>query len=275
MNSPLPLSSPRWIWIFVIVTFLLSALFDYPIFGPKPLSDLGGLYLWLVMWCPGIVALGLVALGRTKVRELGLLNTGGIHLAWGLLLPFAITVPIYVLASMTGFCTWAPAGLKGHVLGSLLLLPRALARALGEEIGWRGFLFPQLRQRCSFSVASLITGFIWALWHFAVIVQGGYLDAAQVPLSLALVFFTLGLVGQSFLYGWLRERSASVWPPALFHGVFNWFTQRVVSLVLQPGPKASLVIGEMSIGFAVMGILLVVVLWKGPRREPAASTEGA
>ncbi len=76
MSSPISLSSPRWIWIFVIVTFLLSALFDYPIFGPKPLADHGGLFGWLIMWCPGIVALGLVALGRTKVRELGLLNTG-------------------------------------------------------------------------------------------------------------------------------------------------------------------------------------------------------
>jgi len=47
----------------------------------------------------------------------------------------------------------------------------------------------------------------------------------------------------------------------------------VVSLVLQPGPKASLVVGEMSIGFAAMGILLAVVLWKGPRRELGPSND--
>lgn len=267
MSSHSPLLSPRWIWIFTIATFLLSALFDYPIFGLKPLADHGGLYLWLVMWCPGVAALGLVALGRSKIRELGLLNSGGISLVWGLVLPFVITVPFYMLASVAGFCGLMPSALKGQIPGLLVLFLSVLGRAFGEEIGWRGFLFPRLRKQFSFPVACLITGFIWSAWHYAVIVQGGYLDATQVPLGAALILFTLGLTGQSFLYGWLRERSASVWPVALFHGVFNWFTQRVMGLVLQPGPKTSLVVGEMSIGFAVVGILLAVLFWKGPRRE--------
>jgi len=273
LSSPISLSSPRWIWIFVIVTFLLSALFDYPIFGPKPLADHGGLFGWLIMWCPGIVALVLAALGKVKVRELGLVNPGGIHLAWGFLLPVLIAGPLYVLAAMTGSGTFTPSGVNGHLMGSLLVLPRALGKALGEEIGWRGYFFPQLRTRFSFATASLISGSAWALWHFAVIVQGGYLDAGHVPLGAALTFFTIGLIGQSFMYGWLRERSDSVWPAVCLHGVWNWFTQGVMGHLYKPGPKSSLVVGEMSIGIAVMGILLAVVLWKGPRRELGPSND--
>lgn len=257
------MESPRWIWIFTIATFLISALFDYPIFGPKPLADHGGIYLWLVMWCPGSVALALVAFGKVKIPELGLLNTGGIHLAWGFLLPVLIAIPLYGLAVAIGFGKFTPSAINGHVLGSLLVLPGMLGRALGEEIGWRGYLFPQLRSRFSFPVASLISGSVWSLWHFAVIVQGGYLDAARVPLSAALVFFTLGLIGQSFVYGWLRERSNSVWPAVCLHGVWNWFTQGVMGHLFKPEPNSSLVVGEMSVGIAVMGVLLAAVFWNG------------
>lgn len=253
----------RWVWIFVVSTFLLSALFDYPIFGPKPLADHGGIYLWLVMWCPGITALVLLLFGKVRFRELGLVESGGVYLAWGLLLPFAMTGPIYLFASAIGFAKLTPSAFQGHVIGSLPLLLRALARALGEEIGWRGFLFPRLRWRFSFTVASLLSGLIWSVWHYAVIVQGGYLDSAKVPLGAALVLFTLCMTGQSFLYGWLRERSGSVWPAVFLHGVYNWFTQRVMGFVLQPQGKTSLAVGEMSIGFAVMGILLAAAFWSG------------
>lgn len=256
----------RQIWIFAIATFLLSGLFDYPIFGPRPLSDHPGVFVWLVMWCPGTVALALVLLGKARFRELGLMKTGGLHLVWGLLLPLVMTGPIYLLASAAGFCGLAPWALKGHLLGALLVLPLNLGRALGEEIGWRGFLFPRLRSRFSFPVASLLSGLIWSVWHYAVIVQGGYLDSANVPLGVGLVLFTICMTGQSFLYGWLRERSDSVWPAVCLHGVYNWFTQRVMEFVLLPRENTSLAVGEMSIGFALMGIVLAVLFWKGAKR---------
>src|SRR2546430_1382585 len=36
--------------------------------------------------------------------------------------------------------------------------------ALGEEIGWRGFLVPELARSMSFSAVALTTGIIWATW---------------------------------------------------------------------------------------------------------------
>jgi len=38
--------------------------------------------------------------------------------------------------------------------------------ALGEEIGWRGFLVPQLASVTSFTKTALISGLIWAVWHY-------------------------------------------------------------------------------------------------------------
>jgi hypothetical protein len=37
--------------------------------------------------------------------------------------------------------------------------------ALGEEIGWRGFLAPTLYRTRGFLWAGIGTGLIWALWH--------------------------------------------------------------------------------------------------------------
>jgi len=258
----------REVWIFTAATFLASAVFDYPLFGPRPLSEQPGLFDWLVMWCPGLVAIGFVLSRRTTLRDLGLFRVGGINLAWGLLLPLAFTTPFYLLATWLGYCRLVPSAINGHVASVLLLLPGNFGRALGEEIGWRGFLFPQLRKRFSFAHASLITGAIWSLWHFAVIVQGAYLDASHVPLGAGLLLFTVSLVGQTFAYTWLRERSGSVWPAACIHAAYNWFTQRVMTgHVLTATPQTSLAVGEMSLGFAAMGVLLTLLFWKQGSRK--------
>lgn len=88
--------------------------------------------------------------------------------------------------------------------------------------------------------ASLITGTVWALWHFAVIVQGAYLDDSHVPLGAGLLLFTVSMVGQTFAYTWFRERSGSVWPAACIHASYNWFTQRVMTgHVLSATPQAT------------------------------------
>lgn len=258
----------RGVWIFIVATFLASAVFDYPLFGPKPLSAEPGLFDWLVMWCPGVMAIGIVLARRMALRDLGLFKLGGAYLVWGLLLPLAFTIPFYLLATMLGYCRLVPNALNGHWISVLLVFPGTFGRAFGEEIGWRGLLFPQLRQRFSFAHASLITGAIWAIWHFAVIIQGAYLDASHVPLGAGLLLFTISMIGQTFVYTWLRERSDSIWPAACIHASYNWFTQRIMAgHVLKTTNQTSLTVGEMSIGFAMMGILLALIFWKGFRKE--------
>ncbi|PPF45579.1 CPBP family intramembrane metalloprotease domain-containing protein [Pseudoclavibacter sp. AY1F1] len=90
--------------------------------------------------------------------------------------------------------------------------------ALGEELGWRGWLLPKLL-RLGTVPALLISGVIWGLWHAPLILLGyNYLDAPGW-LGLAMMTGMCILVGAVF--AWLRIRSASVWPAALAHGAFN------------------------------------------------------
>jgi membrane protease YdiL (CAAX protease family) len=90
--------------------------------------------------------------------------------------------------------------------------------ALGEEIGWRGFLLPRL---CRFGQwpATILTGVIWGLWHAPAILLG--FNYPGVAPLVALAFMVIFCVLLSVLFGWLRLASGSIWPSAIAHGCVN------------------------------------------------------
>jgi uncharacterized protein len=89
--------------------------------------------------------------------------------------------------------------------------------ALGEEIGWRGFLLPMLRPLGTWR-ALLLSGLAWGPWH-APLVLLGYNYGTTHASGVALMTVTTVLLG--VLFGWLRMRTASVYPSALAHGALN------------------------------------------------------
>ncbi len=93
-----------------------------------------------------------------------------------------------------------------------------LVPALGEELGWRGWLLPKLLPLGTLP-ALLITGVVWGLWHAPLVLLGyNYPDA---PGWLGLTAMVGMCIPVGAVFGWLRLRSGSVWPAALAHGAFN------------------------------------------------------
>jgi membrane protease YdiL (CAAX protease family) len=90
--------------------------------------------------------------------------------------------------------------------------------ALGEELGWRGFLLPRLLP-LGVVPAVLISGVIWGAWHAPLLLLGYNYPSAPGWLAVVMMCGMCTLVGAVF--GWLRIRSQSVWPAALAHGTFN------------------------------------------------------
>lgn len=125
------------------------------------------------------------------------------------------------------------AALAAVQLGSVLLIgvPLSTLAAFGEELGWRGWLLPELRPLGTWP-ALAISGAVWGLWH-APIVLLGYNFQDRGPAGLAAMTAFCLLVG--VFLGWLRLRSASVYPAALAHGSLNSFP--VLALMLS-GPQA-------------------------------------
>jgi membrane protease YdiL (CAAX protease family) len=98
------------------------------------------------------------------------------------------------------------------------------ATVLGEEIGWRGFLVPELAKRHGFVATSLISGIIWALWHYPILLFGSY--HSPTPVWYYLPLFTITVTTINFLWTWMRLKSGSIWPCVFLHAAHNTFIQR-------------------------------------------------
>ena len=57
-----------------------------------------------------------------------------------------------------------------------------VAAGTGEEIGWRGFLVPELAKVLPFTGVALVSGLIWASWHY-LITAVVYRNAGLPPCS--------------------------------------------------------------------------------------------
>jgi CAAX protease family protein len=147
------------------------------------------------------------------------------YLASAVLIPILYYLAIYVPVWLTGLGRF-----DGDYLGKVLpFLPMAmvtgLLTALGEEIGWRGFLAPTFYRACGFGWAGIATGIIWGLWHVPLIVGGGY--DAGTPVWYGAACFMISVMNMAVMMAWMRLRSGSLWPAALYHGVHNLVIQGI------------------------------------------------
>ena len=89
--------------------------------------------------------------------------------------------------------------------------------ALGEELGWRGYLLPKLLPLGQIP-AMLISGAIWGIWHAPAILQGhNYPDHPVLGVGMMIVFTVL----LGIFFSWLYLKTKSPWTPALAHGTVN------------------------------------------------------
>lgn len=93
-----------------------------------------------------------------------------------------------------------------------------LLPALGEEIGWRGYLMPRLAAH-SPALAIIGGGVAWGLWHLPLLALGYNYPQVGLLASAGLMVGLSTLVGA--LLFWVRLRSNSVWPAAIGHGALN------------------------------------------------------
>ena len=89
--------------------------------------------------------------------------------------------------------------------------------AFGEEIGWRGFLLKEFKGK-KFLPVALLTGTIWGLWHFPLILNGHNYPQHPVIGVFMMVAMCIALTPMLMYF---RQKSGSVIVPAIMHGTFN------------------------------------------------------
>ena len=148
-----------------------------------------------------------------------------------------LTYPMYILISVVGCLTYAP-------LVNMVL-------ALGEEAGWRGFLYPQLKAKFGKRKGWLIGGVIWGMWHWPVMWLIGYeygTDYVGFPV-VGMLAFCIFTTAAGILCDWLYEKTGCIWIPSVFHGAVN--AAGTVPLALCAANTGSAVL----LGPAPMGVL--------------------
>ncbi len=199
-------------------------------------------------------AISLLGLDRAGFKgwPLAIGGPAAIHLV-GLAILSVAGLAVFALPHMTGPPGFATLKiLSGLVIGTLF--------ALGEEIGWRGYMLPRIRG-IGIAAAMLLVGLLHGLWHLPIMLTTDFYHSTGNPfLVVPLFLITLTLAG--VFYGFLRIWTASVWPVAIAHSAANmaWeitneMTQTKSALVQEyiGGESGLIMIG----GLLVFGFVLV------------------
>ena len=133
--------------------------------------------------------------------------------------------------------------------------------AFGEELGWRGWLLPALRPLGTWP-ALLLSGVIWGVWHTPVILLGYNFGRTDIT---GVLFMIGGCVMWGILLGWLRLRSASLWPAVLAHGALNAAGGMV--LLFASGMPDLALAGPVGVaGWVICAVVIVVLVATGQFR---------
>lgn len=281
------------IGLFLLLTFAFSSVFYAVVIATGHLGGAMGMYVTGLMWCPGIAALLTCRLRGEGFDRLGW-RWGAWRWQWlAYLVPLGYTAVAYAIVWATGLggygnpeyldkigtaLGWkgAPAWLNTAVWFVLLGtvgMARSLTTALGEEIGWRGFLTPALVARLGFTGGALVTGAIWAAWHLPILLFADY--NAGTPWWFAMPCFVVLVLASSVVMAWLRLRSGSLWTGAMVHASHNLFIQAFFTPITAPrGTITPYAIDEFGFMLPLVMVVVAVAFWlrRGAvRGEPAAA----
>jgi len=264
---------------YLLLVFAFSSVPYYFMIHTGHIGAGNGFVVALVMWCPAFAAFATCKLFGIDLATLGWNWRPARYVAWAYLIPILYALPVYVAAWVTirgsfafsAFAAeWGTAfGFPGWPRATALFLAipcyatlgviGSTARALGEEIGWRGFLLPRLVQQAGFTWGCLLSGCIWALWHYPGLLFADY-NAGTQPVF-ALTCFTLMVIADSYVLGWLRLKSGSLWTGAILHASHNLFIQAIFDRMTAPVGRALYVTTEFGFGLVLTVGACALYFW--------------
>jgi membrane protease YdiL (CAAX protease family) len=140
---------------------------------------------------------------------------------------------------------------------SLFMLIPAAVFALGEELGWRGLLFPELNKSTSFIKAASVSSLIWGVWHLPGMLFDGYGEGAT-PFAFRYAMFLLLILFTGITMAWLWSKSGSIWAVAIFHASHNVVIQMFFDRITLDKEYTEYFKGEFGLALVVTSFLLMV-----------------
>jgi membrane protease YdiL (CAAX protease family) len=253
---------------FLVLTLLFTAVSASLAIGIGFGGDAGDVIALGVMWSPGLAALVTVFAFQRNLKGMGWQLGKPRYLFIGYALPLVECSLVYGAVWLVGL---------GELRGDLPGLARTLVAitpglligilfGLGEEIGWRGLLVPQLARLTSFTRTALISGVIQAVWHWPFVLFAGFSSAAPQWFALSVLTVTVTLA--AFPAAWLRLRSGSVWPVVLAHASFNLYVQSCFNPLTRDTGITEYIVDEFGVAFILSGTVIAYVFWRLRHRLP-------
>lgn len=285
---------------FLALTLLFSSIFYLLVITQGGMRAGSGLYVISLMWCPGVAAFVTRLLYQKNLRGMGWGWGSTRYQLLSYALPLLYSAVSYVLIWVTGlgvFNALAVADRLGRQLstGGMVINSRAALLviyfavtltigfvisailAFGEEVGWRGLLVPEVAKLTSYTKTALLTGIIWAVWHYPLILFADY-NNRGAPVWFSLTCFTVLIVGISFALTWLRLKTGSLWTGVFFHASHNLYVQSIFTPFTQRRPLTRYFIDEFGVALALAALVVAFYFWRrraeveeaSPQHVPAA-----
>lgn len=210
---------PRSVGLFLVVAFGVSwaynAVYDAAFAATFAGTTLGRITPHFSAWGPLLAAGFVVWRSSLDVREwfgslVRLRESPHLYLL-AFVVPNAVSSAAMVVFPIHGVALELSASPVNFVLVFVFTL--VLLGAL-EEFGWRGFLQPTLQRRTSATMAAVVVGAVWSVWHLPSFLAG-YLGDMNFAL------FFVHLLAMSVVMAWLYNRAVGLLPVMVFHAAHN------------------------------------------------------
>jgi membrane protease YdiL (CAAX protease family) len=272
--------SKKAIGIYLLFTLMLSAIVWVATLHAGDTGRIGGrIFGYGIMWCPALATCITCKILKIKISSLSWQWGNPKYQLWAYLIPLIYAFISYLIIWGTGwggfydktFVTKAahelglgnlPHGVfiaVFFIIEGVIGMFGSMSTALGEEIGWRGFLVPQLSNITSYTKTSLISGVIWAAWHFPLLVFGNYNNGT--PAWFGFSCFTVMVISMSFVFTWFRLKSNSLWTGVMLHASHNLFIQAFFTPITTNTGRTPYFIDEFGAVVPAVTLIFAVYFW--------------
>jgi membrane protease YdiL (CAAX protease family) len=233
------MSEKKKITAYIIVTLVVSFIYQGIMAlvtrdtSSEKFTNLG----LILMYFPGLIAFAFMFFFKEGFKNIGWGIKRPLFLLYSLAIPLLITLLGFFLLEFLGLgsqtifsfknskiifigkemsiIAFIPYFLTGFVLGSI----QSGIFALGEEIGWRGYLQNKMIKEFGLISGIIYLGLVWGYWHLPIILMG--YNFPEYPILGGFILMPLMTIGFSSIWAWLTLRAKSIWPAVLAHGAIN------------------------------------------------------
>lgn len=237
----------------IVVFYILTFFFLMLLGGLQQATNLLPPEIGLAQWGPGIAALLMLLIFRRDGFKITFSTKGmppALYL-YAALIPLAAALAVFALAALLRIQPSAGAPVYASLPLMLAWMPFG---ALGEELGWRGYLHKKLDSRLGGLVSSLIVGLLWLPIHVHFFANG-----PLFMLLLAVVILSYTIV----IYALVQDTSFNVLLASVFHLAINLGNLLFLSIINETA--LMLVNALVWLAAAVLTVALKRSLFFAPR----------